>query len=101
MAKVFHFGPYASVKGWGLLPGKVEHWAFGPYDWDNAVVMVTAHPMGSGSIGDRRLAVTGIEIRKVRTGAGLSQYVHCDVRNVGDVQTNFNVWIGAIRPDHP
>ena len=98
MASLFHFGPYLAVMGWGLKPGHAVRWMFGPYQWDNAVVSITAHPLGYRVIGDHRVAVTDIEVQKLSTGAGESQFVHCTIRNIGSSEDNYAIWLGVIRP---
>jgi hypothetical protein len=98
MASVFHYGPYLALMGWGLKPGHSVNWSFGPFEWDNAVVSIMAHPLGYHVIGDHRVMVTDIQVQKHSTGAGESQFVHCTIRNIGSSDDNYAIWLGVIRP---
>ena len=96
MATVLHFGPYLAMIA--LKPNQSTGWWFGPYQWDNAVVSITAHPLGYRVIGDHRVEVTDIWVQKLSTGAGDSGFVHCTIRNIGNSEDNYEIWVGAIRP---
>jgi hypothetical protein len=93
MASVFHFGPYEWYKGTAFLPGQEHTWWFGPFDWRQKAVVITAHPFdATGS--NRRLSVTYIDSQTTP-----DRYINCRIRNIGpDPIYIYYIYVGGTAP---
>jgi hypothetical protein len=97
LPSTFLWTPYivASDSPPGILaPGKEYQAVWGPWDWGNYAVTVTAHPFHYNSL-DRQLEVTRIWRRADPAGY---QWLYAIIKNVGNDAANFWLTVGGVRP---
>lgn len=97
MSSTFLWSPYivASDAPPGILdPGKEWTSAWGPWDWENYAITVTAHPFHYDNL-DRQLEVTRVWRRAKPSG---EEWLYATVKNVGNDAANFWWTLGGVRP---
>jgi hypothetical protein len=98
MAQTLYHGPYY-FNSVGLAPGQNFLVAWGPSNFFQRVITVTAHPffpVDDLPPADRRLTVPYVHIHSPRKGG---YYVHAAIRNVGlDIVDYFYVSMSGVLP---
>ena len=81
MATLNHY-QYTHYNGSAFQPGDEHRWTFGPWNWRQKAVVLTAQPFDL-STADRTLAVTDLRVRTVPAQPAADHYVEATIRNVG------------------
>jgi hypothetical protein len=96
VAQVFLYGPYEILgEPPGILaPGAFQHLHWGPLNWGDHTVTVSAHASNSPPLMDRRVEVTRVWTQAKASG---EQWLYATVTNVGNNPTNFWADLGVIK----
>ncbi len=93
MSGTFLYGPYmVSAEGGALAPGAeaVGHW--GPWEWEQRAITVTATPVSSTGI-DTVLTVVRTSLEVKPDG---SRFLYARVKNIGPDPVNFGWYVGGV-----
>src|SRR5215211_6210978 len=97
MATVQHY-QYSHYDGTAFQPGAEHTWSWGPWDWSQKGIVVTAQPF-TLSTAYRALSVTDVRVRTVPAQPAADMYVQATIRNVGpEPIVIYNVSLTEIAP---